>query len=66
LRDRIVNVLCCVSDTKSFIRKTHDIILDTSKCIEQFMTTISKIYFAYSLKVYFSARTFRGRMRYLS
>jgi hypothetical protein len=59
LRDKIINVLCCVSDTKGFIRKSHGIILDTSTCIQQFMTTAPKIYVAFSLKVYLSASTYR-------
>jgi len=45
LRDRNINVLYCVWDTKAlFIRKPPDIILDTSTCNEQFMTTVPKIY----------------------
>ena len=63
MRDRNINVLCYVPDTEGFIRKSHDIILDTSTCTEQFMTTVSKIYFAYSLKVYFSATTFQNQSR---
>jgi hypothetical protein len=53
----------CVSNTKGFLLTFQDKILDTSRWIKQFTSTVWKTYVVYSLKVYFLATTFQNRFR---